>query len=83
MLTISRSLGLTSAPSSRPCQDFQPSPDKTWCADQTFSTPPNVEFFVDDLEEEWTFNTPFDFIYMRLLTGSIKDWPKLFRNAYQ
>lgn len=47
------------------------------------SVPPNVEFFVDDLEEEWTYQTHFDFIYMRLLTGSILNWPKLFDQAFQ
>lgn len=45
--------------------------------------PPNVEFFVDDLESEWTFVSKFDFIYMRMLGGSIHDWPKLFEQAYQ
>ncbi|KAK4156297.1 Phosphoethanolamine N-methyltransferase [Chaetomidium leptoderma] len=45
--------------------------------------PPNVEFFVDDLEAEWTFVNPFDFIYMRMMTGSIRDWPKLIGQAYR
>ncbi|KAK1758892.1 S-adenosyl-L-methionine-dependent methyltransferase [Echria macrotheca] len=44
--------------------------------------PPNVEFFVDDLEADWTFSEPFDLIYLRLLTGSIKDWPRLFSQAF-
>ncbi|KAK4452012.1 Phosphoethanolamine N-methyltransferase [Podospora aff. communis PSN243] len=44
--------------------------------------PPNLEFFVDDLESDWTFVQPFDFIYCRLLTGSILDWPKLFGQAF-
>ena len=47
------------------------------------SVPPNVEFFVDDLEAEWTFVRPFDFIYARMLSGSIKDWPKLLSQAFQ
>jgi len=47
------------------------------------SVPPNVEFFVDNLEEEWTFDTPFDFIYMRFMTGSIKDWPKWLGQVYK
>ncbi|KAK0702219.1 S-adenosyl-L-methionine-dependent methyltransferase [Lasiosphaeris hirsuta] len=42
---------------------------------------PNVQFFVDDLEADWTFVNPFDFIYMRMLCGSIKDWPRLFAQA--
>ncbi|KAK4234771.1 Phosphoethanolamine N-methyltransferase [Achaetomium macrosporum] len=45
--------------------------------------PPNVEFFVDDLEDEWNFVHPFDFVYARFLTGSIRDWPKFFSQAYQ
>jgi len=45
--------------------------------------PPNVEFFVDDLEEEWTFSKPFDLIYFRMLVGCIKDWPKLTRQAFE
>ncbi|KAK4032739.1 S-adenosyl-L-methionine-dependent methyltransferase [Parachaetomium inaequale] len=45
--------------------------------------PPNLEFFVDDLENDWTFVTKFDFIYARMLTGAIKDWPRLCSQAYQ
>lgn len=45
--------------------------------------PPNVEFFVDDIEDVWTFVNPFDFIYIRMMTGSIKDWPKLFRQSFE
>ncbi|KAK3321507.1 S-adenosyl-L-methionine-dependent methyltransferase [Cercophora scortea] len=45
--------------------------------------PPNLQFLIDDLESEWTYTTPFDFIYMRLLCGSIKDWPNLFRQSFQ
>ena len=46
------------------------------------SVPPNVSFFVDDVEEEWTYTNPFDFIYLRAMTGSIRNWPKFFRQAY-
>lgn len=49
----------------------------------TTSVPPNVSFFVDDVEEDWTYNSPFDFIYLRAMTGSIHNWPKLFSQAYQ
>ncbi|SPQ22703.1 5c773073-8df8-4bee-afad-dc7142566297 [Thermothielavioides terrestris] len=45
--------------------------------------PPNVEFFVDDLEETWTYHTKFDFIYARFLTGSIRNWAKLARQAFE
>jgi len=49
----------------------------------TLSVPPNVSFFVDDLEEPWAYNDPFDFIYFRLMVGSITDWPRLLKQAYQ
>ena len=45
--------------------------------------PPNVRFEVADLEDEWTFNQPFDFIYCRYMAGAIKDWPQLVRRTYE
>ena len=45
--------------------------------------PPNLEFQVDDCESEWTFGQQFDFVHMRILSGSIADWPKLMRSAYE
>ena len=47
------------------------------------SAPPNVEYFVDDVEADWTFVRPFDFVYMRLLGGSIRDWPRLMAQTFQ
>ncbi|EGS22913.1 uncharacterized protein CTHT_0013910 [Thermochaetoides thermophila DSM 1495] len=45
--------------------------------------PPNVEFFIDDVQSPWTYSSPFDFIYMRYLTGSIRNWPALLQQAYE
>ncbi|SPO01751.1 related to methyltransferase [Cephalotrichum gorgonifer] len=45
--------------------------------------PPNLEFFVDDLESSWTYTNPFDFIYVRNLTGSISDWLKFYRQSFE
>lgn len=39
-----------------------------------YSTPPNVHFQIDDLEDEWTFSQPFDYIHVRAMSGSIKNW---------
>ncbi|KAI5460200.1 S-adenosyl-L-methionine-dependent methyltransferase [Mariannaea sp. PMI_226] len=36
--------------------------------------PPNVIFQVDDIEDEWTFSKPFDYIHSRFMTSSIADW---------
>jgi len=39
--------------------------------------PPNVQFEIDDVEDEWTFSQPFDYIHCRYMVGSIKNWPAL------
>ncbi|KAH7357171.1 S-adenosyl-L-methionine-dependent methyltransferase [Rhexocercosporidium sp. MPI-PUGE-AT-0058] len=45
--------------------------------------PPNLVFQVDDIEEEWTFANKFDFIYSRMMTGSMMDWPKFFSQSFE
>ena len=46
--------------------------------------PPNLEFFVDDAEAEWSFKeNHFDFIHACDLGGAISDWPKLLSQAYK
>jgi hypothetical protein len=47
------------------------------------SVPVNLSFFIDDLEDPWTFNTKFDFIYGRMLTGSLRNWPKFIQQSYE
>lgn len=44
--------------------------------------PPNVRFEVDDVEEEWTYSRPFDYIHSRVMTGSISDWDLYLRRCY-
>ncbi|RMJ26970.1 hypothetical protein PHISP_02158 [Aspergillus sp. HF37] len=44
--------------------------------------PPNVKFEVDDFCDEWVYaTTPFDFIHIRGLYGSVGDWPRLYAQA--
>lgn len=45
--------------------------------------PPNVQFEVDDIESDWTYKSPFDFIHARYLATSIRDWPRLFRQIFE
>ncbi|KAK5653053.1 hypothetical protein OQA88_9339 [Cercophora sp. LCS_1] len=46
--------------------------------------PPNLSFQIDDCTQEWTFpENTFDFIHIRWLFGSIKDWEALYREAYR
>jgi hypothetical protein len=42
-----------------------------------------VTFEVDDVESEWQFSRPFDFIHGRYLAGAIADWPNLMRQCYE
>ncbi|KAH6876405.1 S-adenosyl-L-methionine-dependent methyltransferase [Thelonectria olida] len=44
--------------------------------------PANVEFQIDNLEDDWTFNYEFDFIFARMMTGSFGDWPKFFSQSF-
>jgi len=46
--------------------------------------PPNVTFQVDDLEEPWSFGEgKFDFVYSRMMSGAIADWPRLFQQSFE
>ncbi|KAJ3542215.1 hypothetical protein NM208_g4210 [Fusarium decemcellulare] len=46
--------------------------------------PPNLQFQIDDCTQEWTFDqNSQDFVHIRWLFGSIKDWTALFKQAYK
>lgn len=46
--------------------------------------PPNLEFFVDDAESDWTFpEDSLDYIHACDLGGAIADWPRLLNQAYK
>lgn len=51
----------------------------TWA----FSVPPNVRFEIDDIEDEWLFSHPFDYIHSRFMSTSISDWPLYLRRCYE
>ena len=42
------------------------------------AAPANVTFELDDAQEEWTYNEPFDFIHIRGLSGAFSDWSKIY-----
>ncbi|RDW59196.1 hypothetical protein BP5796_12120 [Coleophoma crateriformis] len=45
--------------------------------------PPNVRFYIDDAQLEWTFpDNHFDLVHMRTMIGSIDDWPLLYKRAF-
>ncbi|KAJ4288843.1 hypothetical protein N0V88_007172 [Collariella sp. IMI 366227] len=53
------------------------------CPETNVWVPPNVEFFIDDVEDDWNYTRPFDLVYSRFMTGAIKDWPRLMAQAYK
>jgi hypothetical protein len=44
--------------------------------------PLNCRFEIDDLEDDWTFKHPFDFIFIRSMIASFKDWRGIFSQAF-
>ncbi|KAJ3957129.1 hypothetical protein N0V92_006325 [Colletotrichum tropicale] len=50
---------------------------------QPQDVPPNLKFEIDDVEEEWLYSQKFDYIHLRFLNGSIADWKKLIKNAFE
>ncbi|PGH23935.1 hypothetical protein AJ80_01997 [Polytolypa hystricis UAMH7299] len=44
--------------------------------------PPNLHFEVDDAELPWQYSRKFDYIHLRSMAGSIADWPRILRQAY-
>jgi trans-aconitate methyltransferase len=46
--------------------------------------PPNLQFYIDDAENDWLFrdSEKFDFIHGRALCGGIADWPRFYAQAY-
>ncbi|CUS07128.1 unnamed protein product [Tuber aestivum] len=46
--------------------------------------PPNLRFEIDDCEEDWPFpDNHFDFIHIRNLVGSVRDWDRIYVQAHR
>ncbi|KAJ4403612.1 hypothetical protein N0V85_005063 [Neurospora sp. IMI 360204] len=46
--------------------------------------PPNLSFNIDDAAKQWTYQPDFfDYIHIRWLCGTMKDWPSLYKEAYR
>lgn len=41
-----------------------------------------MSFELDDLEKDWTWSKPFDFIFGRVLAGSISNYRDFFDKAF-
>ncbi|TDZ31161.1 putative methyltransferase tdiE [Colletotrichum spinosum] len=44
--------------------------------------PPNCTFEVDDIEKEWMWSRPFDFVFIRNMNSSFTSWEDVFKKAY-
>ncbi|GKT41993.1 putative methyltransferase tdiE [Colletotrichum spaethianum] len=44
--------------------------------------PPNVRFEVDDVDEEWTYSLPFEYIHSRFMTASIGNWKEYIKKCF-
>lgn len=44
--------------------------------------PPNVRFEIDDIEEEWAYSEPFDYIHSRFMNFSIQNWRSYLQKIY-
>ncbi|KAH8819159.1 S-adenosyl-L-methionine-dependent methyltransferase [Xylogone sp. PMI_703] len=47
--------------------------------------PPNCSFVVDNVEDDWLYteSQAFDYIHLRAMSGSIKDWPRLYEQVFE
>lgn len=44
--------------------------------------PINVRFIIDDIDEEWNYSEPFDYIHSRMMNFSFQDWTLYFRKIF-
>ncbi|RKK51004.1 hypothetical protein BFJ69_g17979, partial [Fusarium oxysporum] len=44
--------------------------------------PPNVEFLIDDIDEEWDYSAPFSYIHSRMMNMSIQNWEDYLRKIF-
>ncbi|KAK2055104.1 methyltransferase domain-containing protein [Colletotrichum caudatum] len=44
--------------------------------------PPHVYFQIANVEEDWTFSRPFDYIHSRLMTGGIQNWDRYLKKCF-
>ncbi|KAH7128856.1 S-adenosyl-L-methionine-dependent methyltransferase [Dactylonectria macrodidyma] len=44
--------------------------------------PPNVRFIIDDIDEEWQYSTPFDYIHSRMMNASVPNWENYIGNIF-
>ncbi|KAJ0372213.1 hypothetical protein COL26b_009256 [Colletotrichum chrysophilum] len=46
-------------------------------------TESNCKFEIDDVESTWYMDAPFDFIHVRYMACSLRDWPAFVGRVYE
>ncbi|KAJ3549849.1 hypothetical protein NM208_g283 [Fusarium decemcellulare] len=47
------------------------------------SVPPNVQFLIDDIDEDWNYSEPFDYIHSRMMNFSVTNWTDYLRKGFE
>ncbi|ESU18291.1 hypothetical protein FGSG_11331 [Fusarium graminearum PH-1] len=47
------------------------------------SVPANVQFELDDIDEDWTYSEPFDFVHSRFMNFSVQNWKSYLTKIYE
>ncbi|EKJ68620.1 hypothetical protein FPSE_11196 [Fusarium pseudograminearum CS3096] len=50
---------------------------------QSSFVPANVQFELDDIDEDWTYSEPFDFIHSRFMNFSVQNWKSYLTKIYE
>ena len=50
---------------------------------QPIWVPPNVNFLIEDVEDEWIHSSDFDFIHLRQMTNLLKSPEKLIHTMFR
>ncbi|KAH7237855.1 hypothetical protein NCS52_01566400 [Fusarium sp. LHS14.1] len=45
--------------------------------------PPNLKFEIDDVDEDWTYSLPFNYIHSRMMNASVKSWLEYLRKMFK
>ncbi|KAH7115520.1 hypothetical protein B0J13DRAFT_590464 [Dactylonectria estremocensis] len=56
--------------------DFADEHPDTEVRGSILDVPPNLKFEIDDIDEDWTYSQPFDYIHSRVMNVSVKNWPE-------
>jgi hypothetical protein len=48
-----------------------------------YSGSPNLKFYIDDIEDEWVFESKFDYIHSRMMSVALGNWGRYLHKCYE